>query len=92
MKYGMHIPVLLQAVYLQSLEKFLMPQVIVLQRGDKEAFTETTRTAKKINLAFVGKFIYQIGLVNIDITVFDYLLKTLDSYGVFHVIKLIIKN
>lgn len=69
-----------------------MPLVIVLQCGDKEAFTEATRTAKEIDLAFVGQSIYQVGLVDIDITVFDYLLKTLDSYGIFHVIQLIIKN
>ena len=69
-----------------------MPQVIVLQCGDKKAFTETARTAKKINAANVGKTVYKVGLVDIDITVFDYTFKTLDSYGIFHVGQLRIKN
>ena len=69
-----------------------MSQVIVLKRGDKEAFTETPRTAEEINTTPVGKTVYHVGLVDIDITVFDYTFKTLDSYWVFHVIQLIIKN
>ena len=45
MKHGIHIPVLFQLVYLQSLEQFLVPQEIVLQCGHQQTFSEASRAA-----------------------------------------------
>ena len=45
MEHGVFEPVLLQSLYHQSLEQFLLALEVVLERGDQEALAETTGTA-----------------------------------------------
>ena len=84
MKHRIYIPVFLQRVNLQAFEKFFPTKKIVLQCRNQKALSETARTTKKVDFTFGHKAIYHIGLVDIHITVFYQLVKTLDSYRVFH--------
>ena len=92
MEHRIDLPVLFQAVYLQSPEKFLPAQEIIFQRRYEKAFPETAGTAQKVYRTFLRKRIDHVRIVYIDITVFDYAVKTLYSYRVFHVGQLIINN
>ena len=84
MKYGIHIPIFFQLVYLQSLEQFLVPQEIVFQCRYQQTFSEASRTAQKINASFLGKLVNQVCFVYVDISVFDDAVKALYSYRVLH--------
>ena len=77
-------PFLLKLLDGQTFEQFLLPQKIALQGGEQQTFTETSRTAQKIHLTFVGKSVDQGGLVHIDITVFTDGLERLYANGIFH--------
>ena len=77
-------PFLLKLLDGQTFKQFLLPQKIALQGREQQTFTETSRTAQKIHLTFVGKSVDQGGLVHIDITVFTDGLERLDADGIFH--------
>jgi hypothetical protein len=84
MKHRMHRPFRFQTLHGQATEQLLAAQIIVLQRRDQQTLAETTRTAQKVNAAFVRQTENQIGLVHINITVLYNALKTLDAYRIFH--------
>ena len=86
MEYRINLPVLFQTVYLQPSEQFLPAEKIVLQSRNKKTLTKTSGTAQKVYFTFIGKSIYQICLVNINVTVFYKLVKALYSYRIFHTI------
>ena len=87
MEYRIDLPVLFQTVYLQSSEQFLPAEKIVLQSRNKKTLTKTSGTAQKVYGALIDKRVNQIGLVNINITVFYYSVETLYSYRIFHTIE-----
>ena len=84
MKHGIHIPVLFQLVYLQSLEQFLVPQEVVLQCGHQQTFPEASRAAQEVDFSFMCQLIDQVSLVDVDVSVFYNLVKALYSDRVLH--------
>ena len=85
MKHRINVPCLFHAFYLQPLEQFLTAKIIVLQRRDKQALAETAGTAQEVDAALVRQAVYQVGLVHVDVTVFDNAVETLNANGIFHV-------
>ena len=77
-------PLLLQRIDGETAEQFLSPEEIVLECRDEQALAEAARAAEEINLSFRHEVINQCRLVNINVTVFTYLLKALYSYRVLH--------
>ena len=88
MEHRIDFPFLLQLFHGKSLKKVFPSQVITLQRGDKNAFSETSWSSQKINASLMSERIYQRRLIYIDISTLTELLKILYSYRIFHIVCL----
>ena len=84
MEHGIFRPLLFERFDGQSLEYFLAPEEIVLERRNEQALAEASRTAEEINLSLCHKVVHQSRLVHIDKTIFSDLFKCLYSDRVFH--------
>ena len=86
MEHRMYVPFLLQLLDGQSLEQFLMSQVVVLQGRHQQALPESPGAAQEIDTTFVCQVINHRGLVYIGETILNDTFETLYADRVFHVI------
>ena len=84
MEYRIFRPLLFELVDGKSLEEVLPSLEIVFECGDKQALSEPPWATQKVDMPLVGEFIHQVGLIDIQISVFDNLLEILYSYRVLH--------
>ena len=79
MQHRIIYPLLFQLLHRQSGEQFLLPLKIRFEGGNQQALSETTRTAQEIITACLHHLINQSGFINIEITIFTYLLEILNT-------------
>ena len=84
MEHGIFRPLLFELFDGQSLEYFLAPEEIVLERRNEQALAEASRTAEEINSSLCYKVVQQGSLVHIDKTIFSDSFECLYSDRVFH--------
>ena len=84
MEHGVLVPVLFKAVDGESLEQVSPAQEIVFQGREQQALAEPAGTAQEVDMSFVGEFIHQLRLIDIDISILDNLLEILYSNRVLH--------
>ena len=84
MKHRIFLPLRLKTIDSKSLEKILTPLEIVFKCGYKQALSESPRATQKVDMSLVGKFLHQVCLIHIHISVLDNLLEILYSYRVLH--------
>ena len=78
---GMCLPVLFQVHDLQSLEEFLLPLKVRLQRVDEQRFAEPAGSAEVTEpVAVVRQFPHDVGLVHIQVVFLPYLMERLYAY------------
>ena len=82
MNHWIRLPFPLQLHYLQALEQLLPALKKRTQRGGKQRFAETARTAKENIWTQLDHSPHQVSLVHINIVFFSNPAEGLDSYWV----------
>ena len=78
--------VFLQSLYGQSLEQFLFPLKVGVDRGEEEALAEAPRTAQEVAFPFRHQSVHMRCLVDVGEIVFTNILKRLYSNWILHFI------
>ena len=84
MEYRIYIPLLLKRVDLQPAEQFFLSEEIAFQGGQQQTLAKPARSAQEEYFPVVCQVIYHIRLIDIYVSVLDYVAECLYSYRVFH--------
>ena len=84
MEYRIYIPLLLKRVDLKPAEQFLLSEEIAFQGGQQQTLAKPSGAAQEEYFPAVCQAIYHIRLIDIYVSVLDYVAECLYSYRVFH--------
>ena len=83
-KHRVALPVLFERIDGQSLEQFALPLKVVFERRHKQTLAKSPRATQKVGLSAFHELVNQVGLVYVEISIFDDALKVLYANGKFH--------
>ena len=84
MKHRVALPILFERIDGQPLEQFAFPLKVVFERRHKQALAKSPRATQEVGLSAFHELVNQVGLVNVEISIFDDALKVLYANGKFH--------